>query len=298
MSRFAWLSIAAAVVVIGLKGSAYVLTDSVGLLSDAMESIVNLVAGILALAMLTQAARPPDQEHAYGHSKAEYFSSGVEGTLILLAAVGVLIAAGERLANPRPLERIGLGLAVSAGASAVNWCVARILLKAGRSHKSIVLEADANHLMADVWTSTGVIVGVGLVSFTGWQFLDSLVALGVAAHIVRTGIRIVRSSVLGLMDTALSTEERSLVMEVLDKNRPKDVQFHALRTRQAGRRRFMSIHVLVPGEWTVHRGHQLLEKLEGELRKHFPNTTVFTHLESLDDPSSWRDMGLDRLEDS
>jgi cation diffusion facilitator family transporter len=297
LTHFAYLSIAAAVVVIGLKTSAYLLTDSVGLLSDAAESLVNLIAGILALAMLTLAARPPDQDHAYGHSKAEYFSSGVEGTLILIAAVSIAVAACRRLLVPRPLEQVGLGLLISLAASLINFGVAQVMLRVGRTNNSIVLEANANHLLADVWTSSGVILGVAAVSLTGWERLDPLIAVGVAGQIIWTGTKIVRRSILGLMDTALSVEERGVVANVLAKYQHEPVQFHALRTRQAGARRFVSMHVVVPGDWTVHRGHQLLEQLEGEIRSALPNTTVFTHLESLDDPRSWHDIGLDRLEE-
>lgn len=297
LTRFAWLSIAAAIIVIALKSLAYLMTGSVGLLSDAAESVVNLMAGLLALGMLTLAARPPDYDHAYGYSKVEYFSSGVEGTLILIAAVSIAVAAGQRLLTPKPLEQVGWGLLLSAAASLVNWCVARVLLRVGKKRNSIVLEADANHLLADVWTSGGVLAGVAAVYLTGWERLDPLVALAVAAHIIWTGTRIVRRSILGLMDTALSIEERRLVADVLKRYQPQPVQFHALRTRQAGARRFVSLHVVVPGDWTVHRGHQLLEQVEADIRAVLPNTTVFTHLESLDDPRSWQDMGLDRAEE-
>jgi cation diffusion facilitator family transporter len=296
LTRYAWLSIGAALIVIGLKATAYLVTGSVGLLSDALESFVNLVAGFMALAALSVAARPADEDHAYGHSKAEYFSSGVEGTLILIAAVSIAIAAGERLVVPKSLGHVGLGLAVSALASLVNLGVALLLLRVGRRYHSIALEADAHHLIADVWTSIGVIGGVGLVALTHWERLDPVVALVVAANIVRTGVCVVRRSILGLMDTALPTEEQRQVRIALEKYAAEGVTFHALRTRQAGARRFVSLHVLVPGDWTVQRGHQQLERIEGDIRRALPNTTVFTHLESLDDPASWDDMTLDRSE--
>jgi cation diffusion facilitator family transporter len=294
LTRFAWLSIAAALSTILLKAAAYVLTGSIGLLSDALESFVNLAGAIMALAMLTIAARPADEDHLYGHSKAEYFSSGVEGTLILLAAISIGATAILRLITPRPLEQIGLGIAISIAASLINLIVARILLVASRRDNSITLEANAQHLMTDVWTSVGVTIGVGAVALTGWERLDPIVALIVAANIIWSGIHIVRKSVLGLMDTALPLEEQAVVQKVLDKHMQKYVQYHALRTRQSGSRRFVSLHVLVPGYWTVQRGHQLLERIEADIRQVLPSVTVFTHLESLNDPASFEDIALDR----
>jgi cation diffusion facilitator family transporter len=294
LRRFAWLSIAAAVLTIGLKAAAYGLTGSVGLLSDALESFVNLAGGVVALAMLTIAARPADEDHAYGHTKAEYFSSGVEGTLIVLAAVSIAGAATGRLLAPRPLEQVGLGIAVSVVASLVNLGVALVLLRAGRQHQSITLEANAHHLLTDVWTSSGVLAGVGLVALTGWARLDPIVALVVAANIVWTGGRILHTSALGLMDTALPAAELAAVRAAIDPHLVEGVEYHALRTRQSGARRFVSLHVLVPGQWTVHRGHELLEAIEAGIRAALPNVTVMTHLESLDDPRSWDDVALDR----
>jgi cation diffusion facilitator family transporter len=287
LTRFAWLSIAAAVITIGLKTGAYLLTDSVGLLSDALESVVNLAGAVMALAMLTIAARPADEEHAFGHGKAEYFSSGVEGTLIMIAAAGIVITAVGRLITPKPLEQIGLGLAVSSAASLVNLTVAIILLHASRRHQSITLKANAHHLLTDVWTSVGVLVGVAAVALTGWERLDPIVALAVAMNIVRTGGRIVRESVSGLMDMALPASDLKIVRDILEQLKPSGVAYHALRTRRAGMRRFVSIHVLVPGGWTVHRGHQLMERIESDIRSALPNTEVITHLESLEDPASW-----------
>lgn len=294
LTRFAWLSIAAAVVTIALKLAAWWITGSVGLLSDAAESLVNLLGGCLALAMLTVAARPADEDHAYGHGKAEYFSSGVEGGLILVAAGGITVAAVGRLLHPRPLEEIGLGLAATALASLINLAVALALLRAGRRHGSITLEANARHLLTDVGTSAGVIAGVGLVALTDVLWLDPLVALLVAANIIRTGVDIVRRSVLGLMDTALVETDLQAVREILARYRTEGVEFHALRTRQSGARKFVSVHVLVPGHWTVHRGHELLERIEGDIRAALPGSTVFTHLESLEDPASWEDQTLER----
>ena len=294
LARFAWLSIAAALLTIGLKTVAYLLTGSVGLLSDALESVVNLVGALMALAMLTIAARPADENHAYGHSKAEYFSSGVEGTLILLAALSIGVTAFERLITPRPIEQIGLGLTVSVVASLVNLGVALVLLRIARRHDSITLEANARHLMTDVWTSAGVLVGVGAVAVTGWQRLDPLVALGVAGNIVWSGVRIVQSSVSGLMDAALPADEREVIRRVLELHRQADIQYHAFLTRRSGARRFVSFHLLVPGTWTVERGHQLLEQIETDIVHALPNVTVFTHLESLSDPASWDDIAPDR----
>ncbi|MEN6577767.1 MAG: cation diffusion facilitator family transporter [Phycisphaerales bacterium] len=294
LTRYAWLSIAAAVATIGLKSVAYLLTGSVGLLSDAVESLVNLAAATMALSMLIIAARPADDEHQYGHSKAEYFASGVEGILILVAAAAIAFAAARRIIRPQPIEQAGIGLAVSVGASAINLVVARILLRVGKTHNCITLEADAHHLMTDVWTSAGVIVGVGAVALTGWQILDPLVAIAVAVNIVWTGVYLMRRSVAGLMDTALSTEDNGKVLKVFDRYEKQGIRFHALRTRQAAGVRFVSVHVLVPGKWTTHRGHHLLEDIEGEIREALPGANVITHLEPKEDPLSFQDIEIDR----
>lgn len=292
--RYAWLSIAAALATIALKSVAYLLTGSVGLLSDAVESLVNLAAASMALSMLIIAARPADEEHQYGHSKAEYFASIVEGILILFAAVAIGYAAARRIFDPRPIEQPGIGLIVSGIASAINLVVARILLRVGRTHNSITLEADANHLMTDVWTSAGVIAGVGIVALTGWKILDPLVAIGVAINIVRMGVQLMRRSVAGLMDAALPLEDRAKVERVLDKYREQGIEFHALLTRQAAGRRFVSVHVLVPGQWTTHKGHHLLEDIEAEIRGALPGASVITHLEPVEDPLSFQDIEIDR----
>ncbi len=284
LTRFAWLSIFAAVITIGLKLVAYHLTGSVGLLSDAIESLVNLVGGIMALAMLTIAARPADKDHPYGHTKAEYFSSGVEGSLILLAAASIAYAGVSRLISPKPLEQVGLGLAVSVGASLVNLAVALVLLRVGRKRNSITLEANAQHLLTDVWTSVGVVLGVAAVALTGWQRLDPLVALAVAANIIWTGIGIVRRSTAGLMDSTLSPEDLAAVQRVLHAHQENGLQFHKLQTRQAGARKFVSVHVQVPGDWTVDRGHQMLGHVASEIRQALPEAYVATHLEPLTDP--------------
>jgi cation diffusion facilitator family transporter len=280
-------------VTIALKSGAYFITGSVGLFSDALESFVNLIGALMLLAMLTVAARPADEDHSYGHSKAEYFSSGVEGALILITALGIVALAVHGLIHPRQLDQIGLGLAGSTLGSLINLGVAFILLRAGRKAGSIALEADAHHLMADVWTSAGVLVGVGAVAITGWQRLDPTVALAVAANVFWTGLGIVRRSISGLMDTALPQSERELIQNVLRTYEKDGLQFHAVRTREAGARKFVSMHVLVPGNWTVNRGHRQLEQIERKIKKVLPHAIMFTHLEPLDDPASWQDESLD-----
>jgi len=289
LKKFAWLSVAAAVATICLKTAAYFLTGSIGLLSDAVESLVNLAGAIMALAMLTVAARPPDEDHAYGHSKAEYFSSAVEGTLILVAALAIAVASVKRIVSPRPLEQLGMGLAVSVGASLVNLIVALVLRKAAKKHNSITLEANSTHLMTDVWTSAGVLMGVGAVALTGWLRLDPIVALVVAGNIVWSGVAIVGKSVHGLMDTALPAGEQKKILEIFESYREKGVQCHALKTRQSGARRFVEFHLIVPGAWTVQDGHQMAGRMEEDVRKALPDAIVLTHLESAEDPDSWRD---------
>ena len=287
LARYAWLSIAAALATIGLKTWAWRLTGSVGLLSDAMESVVNLVAAIMALGMLTLAARPPDDEHHYGHGKAEYFSSGLEGALILLAACGIGAAAYERLLHPKPLDALGLGLGVSVLAALVNLAVATVLLRVGRRHGSIVLEADAKHLLTDVWTSGGVLLALGGVALSGWQWLDPAIAFAVAVNIVWSGFALMRRSAAGLLDATLPAEENARIDEILDRHRRAGIGFHDLRTRQAGADRFMTVHVLVPGQMTVQAGHELLERIEAEIRDCVGEITVVTHLEPLEDPASF-----------
>ena len=279
---------------IGLKTTAYLITGSVGLLSDAVESLVNLLGGIMALAMLTIAARPADEDHAYGHGKAEYFSSGLEGGLILVAAISIAVAAVMRLITPKPLQELGAGLTVSVIAAVVNLIVALLILRAGRRHNSITLEANAKHLLTDVWTSVGVVAGIGLVAVTHWHWLDPVVALLVAANIIWTAIGIMRRSVGGLMDISISPADLEAVRKIFQTYEADSVKFHALRTRQSGAQRFISVHVLVPGDWTVQRGHELLEKIEADIRHAVSDAVVFTHLESLDDPASWEDEGLER----
>lgn len=295
LTRFAWLSVGAAVATITLKTAAYFLTGSVGLLSDAIESLVNLAGALMALTMLSIAARPADEDHVYGHSKAEYFASVTEGILIFGAAIAIMVTAIQRLIEPRPIEQLGVGLGVSVAASLVNFIVARILLEAGRKRNSITLEADARHLMTDVWTSVGVIVGVALAGVTGWDALDPLVAILVALNILWTGFQLIRRSVMGLMDAALPENEQRLIQDVMAKYQEKGVGFHALRTRQAAARRFISVHVLVPGDTTVHDAHHIVEDFEDDIRSSLGGAvTVFTHLEPAEDELSMKDMYLDR----
>ncbi|MBI3042399.1 MAG: cation transporter [Betaproteobacteria bacterium] len=291
--KFAVLSIAAAVVTIGLKTLAWWLTDSVGLLSDALEGTINLVGAMVVLAALAIAARPPDENHAFGYTKAEYFASGLEGMLILIAAIAIAIAAVDRLIAPRPLEHVGAGLAVSVAASLVNYAVARRLFEAGRDYRSIALEADARHLMTDVWTSAGVLVGVAAVWATGWGRLDPLIALAVAAHIVWSGYQLMQRSYTGLLDRALPPEQLRILDRVLERYRARGVDFHALRTRQAGARSFVTLHVLVPPDWTVAQGHDLAHQVEEDIRKELPDAVVLTHVEPIGHPESYRDIDFD-----
>lgn len=294
LKRYAWLSIGAALATILLKGWAWWLTGSVGLLSDALESFVNLAGAMMALAMLTVAAMPEDENHAHGHGKAEYFSSAFEGFLILLAAVAIGYAAIERLLNPQPLEAVGIGLTVSVAASLINLATSQILMGVGRKYKSITLEADAHHLRTDVWTSAGVIAGVALVWLTGWLWLDPVIALLVAMNILLTGWRLLQRSAAGLMDVSLPLEELRAIDGILDRYRQQGLDFHALRTRQAGTRAFVTLHVLVPGAWTVQQAHDWAERIEADIREAVLHAHVTTHLEPQEDPRSHADLELDR----
>ncbi|MFW6068549.1 MAG: cation diffusion facilitator family transporter [Chloroflexota bacterium] len=298
LTRYAWLSIATALVTIGLKAGAYLLTGSVGLLSDAMESGVNLVAAIIALVALTIAARPPDEEHAYGHSKAEYFSSGIEGGMIIVAALMIMASATERLLYPQPLQRIETGLLISLVAAGLNLATAIVLGRAGKEYDSATLQADARHLMTDVWTTAGVLLAVGAVAVTGWDALDPIIAILVALHILRSGFLLMRNSAYGLMDTALPDTEQEKIVSILEDHVDDGVMYHALRTRKSGAQRFISVHVQVPGAWSVQRGHTLLEEIEADIREAFPRVSVFTHLEPVEDPVSWHDIPLNREERS
>ncbi|MDX2139986.1 MAG: cation diffusion facilitator family transporter [Chloroflexota bacterium] len=296
LTRYAWLSIGAALATISLKALAYFITGSVSLLSDALESLVNLVAAVFALWALHVAAQPPDDEHEFGHDKVEFFSSGIEGVLILFAAGSIALTSVQRLLSPQPLESINLGLILSLSASVINGVVAWVLLNAGRRHDSITLEADGRHLLTDVWTSVGVVIGIAAVSLTEAYWLDPVVALLVAVNIVVTGVRLVRRSADGLMDRAVSGADRAAIEAVLEGYKTDGMQYHALRTRCSGARRFISIHILVPGGWTVQRGHNLLERIEQDIRAVIPNAVIGTHLEPLGDPAAMADIVLDRSE--
>jgi cation diffusion facilitator family transporter len=292
--RYAALSIVAAVLTIGLKLGAYLLTGSVGLFSDAAESVVNLVAAVAALWALLYAARPPDEDHAFGHDKAEYFSSGLESALILLAAGWIGVTAWDRFTDPQPLQNVGIGLSITLVATAINGGVALIILRAGRHLRSITLRADAQHLLTDVWTSLGVVLGIATVQLTGWLVLDPLIGLVVAANILWTGVRLLRDTAQGLLDRVLPPVDQESIVKVLSRYENEGIRFHALRTRASGPRRFISMHVLVPGGWTVQRGHDLSEKIERDLAAVLPQSTFFIHIEPSEDPASFADQSLDR----
>ncbi len=296
---YAMLSIAAAIATIALKFGAYLLTNSVSLFSDAAESVVNLVAAIVAVWALSLAAQPPDEEHTFGHSKAEYFSSGLEGALILIAALSIGVAALDRLIHPQPIQKVDTGLVLSLVATAINGGVALILLRAGKRLRSITLRADAHHLLTDVWTSVGVVVGLLLVQLTGKLFLDPIIAIIVAANIVWAGFRLLKETGYGLLDTALPLAEQKIITDLLAPYYDRQgILFHAMRSRVAGSRRFVSFHILVPGDWTVQRGHDLSEEIEVAISRALPSTHIITHLEPLEDPVSWEDQGLDRFPDN
>jgi len=290
-----YLSIVAAVATISLKLMAYFLTNSVGLLSDALESCVNLIAAVVALFMIMLAEKPADEEHAFGHNKAEYFSSAIEGGLIVLAAFSIIWSAIPRLINPQPLENVGIGLIIAVGASVINLAVALVLLKNGRKNNSIILEADGRHLMTDVYTSGGVLIGIGLVKVSGWLILDGIVAIGVALNILWTGYQIMRRSALGLLDSGIPEADRLKITKALEPLKLQNLDYHSLLTRQAGQRKFIAMHVLMPGKWTIQEGHNAVEKIERDIRELFDSpVTVFTHLEPIEDPVSMNDIGIDR----
>jgi len=286
---YAWLSLGTSIVTIVLKFLAYFLTGSVGLLSDAVEAVVNIVAALLALGVLTYAQVGPDREHNFGHEKAQYFSSGSEGALVFVAAVGIAWTAIPRLLHPQPIEQVTFGLALSVVAALANvWC-ARVMLGAARAHRSITLEADARHLLTDVWTTAGVFVGVVLVEWTGWLRLDPMIALAVAVQILWTGWQLMARSFEGLMDRAVPEPDRAAIVSVLEELRHQGGDYHALRTRVAGAKSFVDVHVLLPGRMTIQEGHDLVEHLENEIRARLPHVEVLTHLEPLEDPKSWDD---------
>jgi len=296
LKKFVYLSIVAALLTISLKLIAYFLTNSVGLLSDALESCVNLVAAVVALIMLNLAEKPPDEHHEFGHNKAEYFSSAIEGGLIVLAAFSIIWSAVPRILHPQPLENVGLGLMVAVGASLINLIVSIVLIKNGKKNNSIILEADGKHLRTDVLTSGGVLLGIALVKLSGWLVLDGIVAIGVAINIIWTGYQLLRRSASGLLDTAVSKDETDKISQVLDKYKQQNIVFHSLMTRQSGQRKFISVQLQMPGKWNIHQGHTLAEKIEKDIRNLFPDnrTTVFTHLEPVEDQDSMLDINIDR----
>jgi cation diffusion facilitator family transporter len=296
LKKFIYLAIAAAVATISLKLLAYFLTGSVGLFSDALESGVNLIAAVVALFMITLAEKPADEEHAFGHHKAEYFSSAIEGGLIVIAAFSIIWSAIPRIIHPQPLENVGVGLLVAVGASAINLAVGMILIKNGKKNHSITLEADGKHLMTDVYTSVGVLIGIGLVNVTGFLVLDGIVAVGVAINILWTGYQLMHRSAQGLLDSAIPEEERQKIIDALDKFKDQNIEYHSLMTRQAGRRKFISLHILLPGKLSIQEGHDRVENIEKAIRDLFGTpVTVFTHLEPVEDPLSMQDIGLDRI---
>jgi cation diffusion facilitator family transporter len=305
LTFYGWLSLLAAILTITLKSYAYWLTNSVGLLSDALESLINLVAAIIMLIVLSIAARPPDDGHAYGHEKIEYFSSGVEGIMILLAAFSITWTAFERFEHPHLLQKLDLGIAITIFATLINLFVAKILIKVGNRHKSITLESDGKHLMTDVWTTVGIVVGIALITvgnhfeaslnlaktlgMNSWEILDPIIAFLVAINIIRAGLDLLNRTYAGLMDSALSNDEQESIVKVLEHFViTEQIAYHALRTRYAGARRFMSVHVLVPGTWTVQQGHDLVESIEQQIMTLFDNIDIDTHLEPIEDLASWR----------
>jgi cation diffusion facilitator family transporter len=290
------LSILAALVTLGLKALAYLLTGSVGLLSDAAETSVNLVAAVTAYFSLIYAARPVDESHTYGHEKIEFFSSGLEGVLILVASLAITWYAVHRLFVPEPLHPLGVGLAILFLSACINGAVACLLLRAARAYHSIILEADGRHLLADVWTSTGVFVGLGLVWLTDLKVLDPIIALVVAGNILWTAVDLIRRSFDGLMDHALPPEEQAAVRAAIEAHLGQQMDYHALRTRQAGSRRFVDFHLLVPGQVSVQRAHTLTGKIEATVRAALPGVEVTVHIEPIEEQAAWEDSALLPLE--
>lgn len=305
---YGWLSIAAAISTIALKTYAYFLTDSVGLLSDALESVINLVAAVIMLFALHIAAQPPDEKHPYGHEKVEYFSSGAEGVMILLAAISIGYTAWERLWNPQSLQQLDIGIAISVLASIINLIVAQILIRAGKKYHSITLESDGKHLMTDVWTTIGILTGIGIIMLANsfeeslnfareldfkWEILDPMLAIFVALNIVLAGLHLIHRTISGLMDAALPANEQSEIIAILEEFVIQHgIAYHALRTRYSGARRFLSVHILVAGNLTVQQGHDLVELIEQRIETIFNNIDIDTHLEPIEDPVSWEHLHI------
>ncbi|WP_341675075.1 cation diffusion facilitator family transporter [Niveibacterium sp. SC-1] len=283
--HYAWISIGAALLTITLKGAAWWSTGSVGLLSDALESLVNLIGASFALLMLIVAAEPPDKNHPWGHSKAEYFSSGFEGTLIFVAALAIIGTGVPRFWSLRPLQQIDLGLTLSAASTVINFLTARLLARGARQLHSVALDADARHLMTDVWTTVGVVAGVILVSITGWLWLDPLLACLVALHILREGWSLMRRAVGGLMDEALDPEELRAAETILSGFAPRGVAWKDLRTRRAGQRRFIHMDLLVPSTWSVRQAHDVADEVEATIADAISGAVVSTHIEPIDAPA-------------
>lgn len=284
-----WISIAASVVTIALKWYAFLVTGSVGFMSDALESGINLLAAVVAFYSLSVAARPADKEHPFGHEKAEYFSSLTEGVLIVLAALGIAYAAINRIYNPKPLESLNYGMLLSVVATLVNLVTARVLLYFSKKYNSITIEADAHHLMTDVWTTVGIVLGIFLVKFTGWQILDPVMAILVALSIIYTGVKLIVRSMDGLMDSRVSEQDMMLIREVLNSYKSEDIDYHALYTRRASAKQFITFHLLFPGEITVHKAHEVTKQVEFDLKSKLPLADIFIHVEPMNDPDAFDD---------
>jgi cation diffusion facilitator family transporter len=294
--KWGWLSIGAACITLALKFSAYFLTGSVGLLSDAVESLVNLVAAVTALFALWYSTRPVDRSHNYGHQKIEFISAAVEGALILAAAATIIWYSIQRLLSPQSIDKVGIGLAVAVVATVVNFVLARAMLRVARRHGSVVLDADGKHLMTDVWTTAGVIVALIVANFTGWTWVDPIVGLLVAANIIRIGIHLLRGSFDGLMDRAIPAAEEHEIRLAIEQTIPYDVTYHALRTRRAGSHRVVDLHLLVPGAERVRDAHLLAKRVEGAIARVYPGTETIIHVEPLEDPDAWFDSDLIEIE--
>lgn len=297
LNKYLYLSIAAAIVTILLKFYAFHVTGSMGLFSDALESFVNLFAALFALLMLHLSRKPADHEHEFGHGKAEYFSSAVEGALILIAAFTIIRSAVPRIIDPQPLENISTGLLFSLMASLVNLLVGLVLINNGKKKKSLLVEADGRHLMTDVYTSVGVILGIILVELTGWLIIDPVIAILVGLNIIYSGYRLIHRSARELMDASIPEDELERVTAYLDSLGDREIEYHSLLTRMSGPRRFISMHLLVPGEWSVKRGHDCADEVEETIIAMFREpVTVSTHIEPVEDPASMRDIGIDRVD--
>ncbi len=296
LKRFMYLSIVTALATIGLKFTAYFSTGSMGFFSDALESFVNLFAAIFGLIMIHISEKPADEGHNFGHGKAEYFSSAVEGGLIVVAAFSIIYSAVPRMVSPQPLENLSVGLLFSVAASTVNLLVGILLIRNGKRHKSLILEADGKHLMTDVWTSAGVILAILLVKLTGWIILDPIIAIVVALNIIYTGYKLIGKSANGLMDKKIPEKDMKKITDYLDSLESQNIHYHSLLTREAGQRRFISMHLLLPGTWSVKEGHDKAEIIEQHIEKMFEeSTTVTSHIEPLGDPQSFNDIGIDRV---